>query len=204
MQAAERCSKSGGSHVRLAPGYPSQSARKMRLPPPAYDSYLRRQASRPPAERLQNFRAVFAPWGVSSLLVVLGGRSFGGALFWLTVPIGAMLLIAGGYVTVRFNKYASQFDQTPPEAPWTATQNGQLLIKTLVRVQLSTLSAVTLGTRMRRDLNMNDADLAQLQILLRQHCDFNPETSERVKSGDPTVEELLEGMSPSSTQGSPL
>lgn len=158
----------------------------------AYDAYLCREAKQPARRRLDAFQSVLIPWALSALFLVCLLSS--GVTPWLVLSLLGLIFVGLSWVTARFNMYGAEFDRTPPAAPWTATEKGQILIRTLSRVTLNSLASVTLKTRLREDLKLTSGDLSELVALLRKDCGLDETIVQRAESGRLTVGEVLDGM----------
>jgi hypothetical protein len=165
-----------------------------------YDAYLRRKAQQPARRRLYAFRWVLLPWAIAAFFVEICLRTFGVAP-WLVLPPLVVILLGLGWAGARFINHGVEFDRTPPSAPWTATEEGQALIRTLRRVTLNSLSEVTLETRLREDLKLTSGDLSELFALLREEGGVDGGVVQRGQSGGLAVGELLKSMQAGASQG---
>lgn len=129
----------------------------------AYDAYLSRLARRDARDRMFAFQAVLAPWGAGAFSAVIASRLFGQPLL---AVLAALLLLGSIWACARFNAHGAGFDRTPVAAPWVETPHGQALVRALGRVTLSSLSAVTLQTRLRADLHFSGKDRFELAKIL--------------------------------------
>ena len=161
-----------------------------------YDGYLCRKAQqRDPRRRLGAFYAgVQGPWAIGFLVVSVCLKALG---LWYWLLLASLLLLIGlGWATWRFNKHGAEFDKTPPSAPWIETERGRVLIQALTRVAIAPLSALTLETRLRRDLKFNDRDIFELSKILTQRDQTDAFAAKLSQSDDATVGDILRSLEP--------
>jgi hypothetical protein len=163
-----------------------------------YDGYLRRKArQRDPRRKLEAFyTAVQAPWSIGLFVVSVCLKTLGLWFWLLLVPLLLLLMLGFGWATWRFNKHGVEFDKTPPSAPWIETEPGRALIQALARVAIGPLSALTLETRLRRDLKFNERDIYELSKLLTQRDQTDAFAARLSQSDDATVGDILRGLEP--------
>lgn len=157
----------------------------------AYDVHLRRQAQQGVRKRMLAFQGVMAPWYIASLGLVIGWRASGQHLLlalWPPVVVGTL------WVLQRLNKYAAEFERTPPAAPWLQTGAGQALVSALARVTLNSLTGVTLQTRLRTDLGLTGRDRFELAKILATSGELDLLVDRLNQDSDLTVGELLDAV----------
>lgn len=165
-----------------------------------YDRHLKEVAAVPPAQRIGVSKRVMFPWILAALaaFLLVGMLRLPPSLgVWIITPTGVVALAAAVYAGSRLAQYGWQFDRTPTDPVLREMQGADVLIRALQRVTLNGLSNLKLSTRLRADLKLTSADMSQLRSILSAGNWLDSQNSEDMKSGDMTVERLLQKMFPS-------
>lgn len=165
-------------------------------------SYERRLQSMaeavPPSGRQKVVYQAMFPWlapavvfNLAAILLSIPSQ----ILNWVLPVLTLLAAVGGGYAALRVSHYGWRFDRTPPPGEWTQTANGQVLIEALRRVSLNGLSRVTPNTRIREDLKLTAADISAIvEVLTAERPDARP-AIQRARTGQLTVQSLLDAMS---------
>ncbi|TAL37796.1 MAG: hypothetical protein EPN98_02465 [Phenylobacterium sp.] len=87
------------------------------------------------------------------------------------------------------------FDRTPTDRDLMEMCGSDELVDALRRITLNGLSNLNLTTRLRADLKLTEGDISQLLGILEAEKRLDAPALEAIKSGDTTIESLLQKMS---------
>ncbi|MDZ4370234.1 MAG: hypothetical protein U1C74_02275 [Phenylobacterium sp.] len=164
-----------------------------------YDHHLKMVAAVPPAQRMSVSYKVMFPWALMAMAAFLLVGALGlprTVEAWIILPTTCVAVAGTLYSSWRLAKHGWQFDRTPTDRVLREMPGADALIQALQRVTLNGLSNLTPSTRLQADLKLTPGDISQLLGILSAENLLDAGRLERMKSGDMTVEVLLQNMSP--------